>query len=63
MINNIVTCSICEKNINKNNTFIPCICLKINREKAHRICSECWWNDFAKEDVSHLCPGCKKIYN
>ncbi len=64
----IVKCCMCEKNVDnsKTDTFIPLNCLnKPIKDKAgvHRICSDCWWNPktgFAKEGVSHKCPGCVK---
>ncbi len=59
-----VNCCICEKMVDKNNTFIPMECLMAHGDKtAHRICSNCWWNSttgFALEKVSHKCPGCVK---
>jgi hypothetical protein len=33
-----------------------CVCDK----RAHKICSDCWWDDFANETASHKCPGCVK---
>jgi len=58
-----VTCCICEREVNKNNTLIPRECLMKNGSKAHRICHDCWWNPesgFAREDADHRCPGCLK---
>ena len=59
-----VKCCMCEKIVDKNNTFIPKECLINNGKKAaHRICKECWWNPetgFAREDAPHNCPGCLK---
>jgi hypothetical protein len=64
---NKVQCSMCEKHVDKNsNPLIPQICLEKNSYcKAHRICQKCWWGDkdsigFAKEGISHKCPGCEK---
>ena len=61
-----VTCSMCEHQVDKNDTFIPLNCLnKPIKDKSgvHRICSKCWWDPktgFAREGVSHKCPGCIK---
>jgi hypothetical protein len=55
-----VTCCICEKNINKDNTFVPSECLNKYGRASHRVCKECWWNKFAIEGMSHKCPGCLK---
>jgi hypothetical protein len=62
-----VQCCMCEKNVSKDsNPLIPQICLeKYGYSKAHRICQQCWWGDkdsigFAKEGISHKCPGCEK---
>ena len=61
--NENVTCSMCEKDINKKDTLIPRVCLNEHGRRAHRICSECWWNPetgFAREGTKHQCPGCEK---
>ena len=53
----------CEKKINNDDTLVPLQCLNKYGKAAHRICSVCWWNQdigFAREGVSHECPGCKK---
>lgn len=58
-----VICSMCEKKVNKDNTLVPRECLIKYGKAAHRICQDCWWNPtigFAREDVSHKCPGCIK---
>lgn len=63
MDNEIVSCCMCEKNINKKDTLVPRVCLNEYGKKAHRICSECWWNPetgFAREGIKHGCPGCEK---
>ena len=53
-------CCICENKIN-GQTFIPSGCLMKNGKiRAHKICNDCWWNSFAKEGVTHQCPGCAK---
>ena len=40
--------------------LIPNACLmKYGKYKAHKICSECWWSNFAQEGVNHKCPGCQ----
>ncbi len=59
-----VKCSMCEKMVNKEDTFIPRECLVNHGPKAaHRICKDCWWDPkkgFALENASHKCPGCIK---
>jgi hypothetical protein len=59
-----VICCMCVKNVYKENTFIPSQCLLKHGDKAaHRICVNCWWNPesgFAREYMSHKCPGCLK---
>jgi hypothetical protein len=58
-----VNCCMCEKKVNMNDTLIPRECLNKYGQRAHRICSECWWNPdtgFAREGIKHSCPGCVK---
>jgi hypothetical protein len=59
-----VKCCMCERNVEKANTLVPRECLMEHGQKAaHRICQDCWWDPtigFAREDVSHKCPGCQK---
>lgn len=51
-------CSMCCKQTG-DQKLIPNACLmKYGKFKAHKICSDCWWNKFAQEGVSHKCPGC-----
>lgn len=51
-------CCMCNKVIN-GKPFIPSGCLmKHGKISSHKICSDCWWNKFAQEGVSHQCPGC-----
>ena len=41
----------------------PARCLKKHGMRAHKICSNCWWDKdtgFASECASHICPGCEK---
>lgn len=53
-------CCMCRKKIN-GTSFIPSSCLmKHGKIRSHKICSDCWWNTFAKEGISHQCPGCEK---
>jgi hypothetical protein len=59
-LDNKVLCVMCEKNKLISDTFVPQSCFRKNLHKAHRICVDCWWSKFAKEDVTHACPGCKK---
>jgi len=63
-----VQCCMCCKQVNITNTFMPSICFRVNMQKAHRICAECWWEPeigFACENNTHQCPGCaaKMSYN
>ena len=47
----------------RNKMLVPSECLRKNKERAHRICEDCWWDPqkgFARENVHHGCPGCKK---
>lgn len=59
-----VNCCMCGKEIRKEDGLVPVKCLTKNGAvRAHRICKECWWDPdsgFAKEGVSHACPGCMK---
>jgi hypothetical protein len=56
-----VYCCMCETIVDKRKTFIPRKCLtKYGQKAAHRICENCWWNEFAEEDAKHACPGCVK---
>lgn len=43
-----------------NKFFNPSKCLQQHGSRAHRICAECWWGEFAKEGSNHMCPGCEK---
>lgn len=53
-------CAMCCKKTN-DKTLIPNACLmKYGKYRAHKICSDCWWNKFAQEGVNHKCPGCEK---
>ncbi len=58
--NKYVNCSICNKKQNIENTLAPSTCFQKNLNKAHRICSDCWWDKFAVENIKHECPGCNK---
>lgn len=61
--NETVNCCMCGREVNINDTLVPSKCLQINGKRAHRICSECWWNPdtgFARENAPHGCPGCAK---
>ena len=52
------TCCMCINQI-LGEPFISQKCLIEHRkDKAHKICAECWWNKFAIEDRGHKCPGC-----
>ena len=55
------TCCMCEQPTERENTLIPNACLmKYGKFNAHKMCKDCWWSEFAKEGVSHKCPGCVK---
>jgi len=58
----IESCCICYKKLSdKENALIPRECLvKHGKHRAHKICHDCWWGNFAKEGVNHRCPGCVK---
>lgn len=58
-----VNCCMCGNEVDIKDTLIPRECLNKYGQKAHRICSECWWRPetgFASETASHKCPGCVK---
>ena len=58
-----IPCSMCNENVDKNNTFIPSECLVNHGMNGHRICKDCWWDQvkgFALELSCHKCPGCIK---
>jgi hypothetical protein len=56
---NKMKCCMCGKKVDKENSMTPSICYKQKLDKAHRICSDCWWEDFSKENrPNHNCPGC-----
>lgn len=53
-------CCMCMQPI-ENKFFNPSKCIQHHgSSRAHRICSECWWGEFAKEGTNHICPGCEK---
>ena len=56
----LVNCAMCNQMFSRNETLVPVQCLKEHGNRAHRICQDCWWNTFAKEDAPHGCPGCIK---
>jgi hypothetical protein len=55
-------CCMCGSKFHKKKTaMIPQECLiKYGKIRAHKVCPRCWWGEFAKEGVSHKCPGCVK---
>ena len=58
-----VKCCMCEKTVAVDGSLRPRACLEKHGSASHRICQDCWWNNeygFAREGVSHECPGCKK---
>ena len=60
-----VSCCVCEGTFPRDDTLVPARCLKENRERAHRICQDCWWDPetgFARENAPHGCPGCIKNF-
>ena len=52
-------CCMCMEPI-KSKYFQPSKCLQKYASRAHKICGECWWGEFAKEGMVHECPGCAK---
>jgi hypothetical protein len=61
--NTMVDCCMCGKEFNKKEMLTPAQCLKKHGMRAHKICQKCWWDKekgFAKEGISHKCPGCEK---
>jgi len=50
----------CECGENTNATLIPRQCLAKHGYRGHRLCEDCWFGKFAKEGVTHKCPGCEK---
>jgi hypothetical protein len=61
--NSEIKCVMCNKNTTLESSLVPMSCLKRYGKKAHRICKDCWWDEdygFAREGISHGCPGCKK---
>lgn len=55
----VKNCCMCMQPI-ENKFFNPSKCLQKHGGRAHRICAECWWGEFAKEGTNHICPGCEK---
>lgn len=58
-----VNCCMCGNEVDIKDSLIPQACLIKNGNKAHRICSQCWWDPvtgFAREGSPHGCPGCAK---
>jgi hypothetical protein len=55
-------CCMCgSKFVKKKTALVPQECLiKYGKIRAHKVCPKCWWGEFAKEGVSHKCPGCVK---
>ena len=61
--NSNIPCCMCDREFPRESMMVPVLCLKQNRERAHRICEECWWDPeigFARENAPHGCPGCKR---
>ena len=58
-----ISCCVCDKQFPRDTMMVPAQCLRKNRDRAHRICQNCWWNPetgFARENAPHGCPGCKR---
>ena len=55
-----VDCCMCGTTDRRNTMLVPLACLQKNKERAHRICQDCWWSKFAIEGADHKCPGCVK---
>ncbi len=56
-------CCICEYEVSSSNILIPSQCYKKFGMNGHRVCTTCWFNKFAKENRSHRCPGCIKMWD
>jgi hypothetical protein len=60
---NKVSCCICYREKNIDETLMPSSCKMKYGNKCHRICQDCWWNSengFGRETSIHTCPGCEK---
>jgi len=58
-----VPCCMCDREFPRESMLTPLVCLQKNRDRAHKICQDCWWDPqigFAREDAPHGCPGCKR---
>ena len=58
-----ISCCMCDNEFPRDKMNVPAQCLRKNRDRAHRICQNCWWNPetgFARENAPHGCPGCKR---
>jgi hypothetical protein len=54
-------CCMCGSKFVKKTALVPQECLmKYGKNRAHKVCPQCWWGEFAKEGASHKCPGCVK---
>jgi len=61
--NALIHCCMCDHDFPRNDMLVPSACLQKHRERAHRICKDCWWDPqigFAREGAPHGCPGCKR---
>jgi hypothetical protein len=59
----LISCCVCDNEFPRDEMMVPGRCLRKNRDRAHRICQNCWWNPetgFARENAPHECPGCKR---
>ena len=58
-----VPCCMCDNSFARDTMLTPLVCLQQHRDRAHKICQDCWWDPqigFAREDAPHGCPGCKR---
>jgi len=61
--NALIPCCMCDRDFPRNEMLVPSVCLQKHRERAHRICEDCWWDPqigFAREGAPHGCPGCER---
>ena len=61
---NPIKCCMCDTAVTRDiaSSLVPQKCLQKYGERAHRICTNCWFkpDGFVTEGVNHACPGCKK---
>lgn len=50
-------CVICDTTEKPFLSPVKCV-IQHGFDRSHKICQVCWFRDFAREDISHKCPGC-----